>query len=944
MNENDINFDWISSVIYDNDDLIDFDVDNNLNLTNYNNTDYFEHINDFERFNYSSNDYVNISKLGIYEDIYTLCYFNNTYLFYEEGSLGTIYVLNDTLDLIDTIINPVNVEYSDLNTESVCTDGVFLFDYTTTGYLYILDVNFSIINRFSVYQTGITYRAIATYNQRIYFYGKSGSNLYISEFDISGNLIESRDITSYFTSTLVYNDITYFRNHFYLTDTNDDYRIFDKDLNYVGVFDRSYGFTYTEGMYHNGYVFANTYDSGTYYVYVFDEEFNQITSEFIDFKTYYSDSEGLYYAVDNVNISFNQQYFYEDYPDYDFTDDIDGSNPDGFSITEPTNTNVEVISNLDGRIKVLLMNDNTATNRYLVENTFTQIINGYIDWFWYTDSNTDNSNFYLSQSGLGSADYQIGLKSNGHIQYYSGGWNNLDDDVIYSVDTWYHCRLYFNITSADLYIDDDFKSHITPQGTPSYFTKLTFYSENADTGYTTYIDTIDYSWTSEGFFNEIILLNESFDEICSIECDTGNYTINDINTNYNVIINSSQYINDNWSINIDVNQINQNGTFRIFNETNDLLFNDTFDCLTFGYVKYIKYVQYHRNSSHYIIISNMSILSNETKIVGNNGFISYSLDLIDTDIWDFLISSVMTLNGYGRYRLYISNGSYQNESNFICMITDYIELNGSDLEIYLLYDNQIQNPYLILETMNGFYPLSSILINGSTTAWILCDDRGNYYEGSLETSNVNTSTSYFYIQNNKLYYNIEFNDDDLEYIKLSFDIDNIVNENYQLLYATYLNRSDSNLISQFRFKNTDATYLVIDIDYLYDSDIEILNQDKTTSYIEIIISDDDLINDNSTVFGYIEDFTFNYSEQITITIFVNNILNMLIPFMIILPMTFAISYALRNKEGIMNKRVFFPVFVIISIVVYILGFFETWILFSIIISAIAYIIKKRDDL
>jgi len=651
-------------------------------------------------------------------------------------------------------------------------------------------------------------------------------------------------------------------------------------------------------------------------------------------------------------------------------------NMNGFDITDNSeNATYELLDYYEGHINVLNISDYGSSELFGMNVEIDDIDNDTIE-LWFNQQNYGNNYLYIQlyddtthvpfylkftttalniydNDGFSAIYFPIVL-----MQWYllkiqydcslEMAYIYIDNNLIYTSSNWYYSSIYMDYLRIQTNLaHDNIETLFDGLGFIS-FENYTLGMNNNDTyQYNSYEinQNLQYGVEYNGFWNEINIMNENFTEIISIECVNGTYYINDTTTNFNVFFNFSQYVYDTWILNIEINQNLENGTLYVYNESNSLLFSQNFDTNCSGNIKYVKYIQYYQDTNHFIYLLNFSIESNNTKITGNNGFISYELDLIDTTILDTSVSNLLTLDFYGKYRFYLANDTYGNNDIDMYQISNWISSRNQEITLDLInYNLLIQNPYLIIETLNGIYLLNSILINGSSSEWILYDDRGYSYEGSFTSSNINLEDSYFYIQDNRLYFTINYNDTDLEYMKLTFNIQDIDNTNYQLLYATYMNDTNTNYLNQFNLKQNDATYTKITMKSYYDSDIEILEQEKTTTYLEFYISDNDL-QSNQTIYGYFEDFTFNYTDQITIQLFIETILLILVPLMIILAMTITISHTLKSRTDNepLNKKVFFPVFLITSIIVFILGFFETWILFSIILSAIVYIINKRED-
>jgi len=482
---------------------------------------------------------------------------------------------------------------------------------------------------------------------------------------------------------------------------------------------------------------------------------------------------------------------------------------------------------------------------------------------------------------------------------------------------------------------------------------IRLHTRNTQGGYYNYYDAIGFDWLSNysinqnlqygietnGFYNEFILLNESYEEIISISCLNGSYYINGTSIDYNVFFNNSQYIYDSWSISIEINQLYENGTLFIYNESRSLQHIQYFNTNCSGNIKCIKYIQHYQNSIHFINTSNLIMLSNDTMIIGNNGFLLYSLDDLE---WSFEFNDILNITGYGLYRIYATNQNF----SIIYQLSNWIFLNNEEYSIYVGNLNySLVNPYLLVETINGLYLFSNVKICNSETSWILEDDRGYLYDGTLTLFNVESNTSYFYIDiNGVLRFSMNIDDNETEYMLLSFDVQNINNYNYRCIFDSYFDTINTDITRQMRVKHTDASSSNIDLGYGYNSHSETLEQDKTTHIIEFYISDNDLEN-NVNISGSIYAFTFNYSETIGFTVFVDNMLIMLLPMIVILALTITITYEFRdksNKKEFLNKSMFFPIFVLFSIITFIIGMYDVWILFVILIATIVYLILKKD--
>lgn len=950
VNENDVNFSWITTIIYDDSNPSNFNVDDTLNLTTYNGTDYYEHVENLNSHNYTNFYYTNGNYLTVLEFVaHDLVFYNDTFYVFKSETINDVEIFDVEFNSINNITNSL-VDIFDV-IESVARDDnyFYVFGYSYPIYKVVRlnnDLNYvNTILQLEVSGLYKSFKSITYFNNSIYIGCHYDVSNVIFRYDLVGNLLETIDISSYVVGTDNFM-FEYYMNHFYLYDKYyDDVDIFSANFTHLSFLNRSFSNHFRNMYIKNDLVFY--IDDFNVYLHVLNLTFE--SKSHYDICDYYPHDNGfnnLFDGVSNLNFTVNQQTalgFMNSIHGFDFDNDTIGTNPSGWTVSEPASTNISIES---------LSSNNTAyidcesgTGYPYMSYNFGSITSGMFD-YWIYPLQVDKYIINEVSEGVFTSGnyYSIACKNDGHFGYYGAlGWSNFDIDMTYSANTWYHLKLVFNTSYANVYVNDVYKSNVSLRGSLTYFDHFTFRTINAISS-KCYFDNVSFSWYSldVGYVNSIHNewnFTNDFDTLLSIEFMDGSYFINDVNTTFDIY---SQSIG-NWSINIDINQLTESGILRIFNESNYLLYSENFSSLTFGYIQYIKYSQYYIDSDNYVYISNTSVYSNDTMIYGSSGFLSYVIDLVDVFTWVFSSHPVLTINAYGRYRFYLSNDTYGSENAFIYPITSYIDFRDDDVNFNLKYLNfNLSNPHLIVETINGLYKLNNIKIAGSSTSWTLYDNRGYFYNGNLDTSNINVSESNFYILSGKLYFQITYDDSNEEYMQLTFDIENINNENYQLIYSSFLNDSSTSLINQIILYNFDGSSNEIDLGYLYCSDIEILNQDKITSQVRFLISDVDT-QDNKTISGYINGFTFNYSGQITISLFTNQMIIMLIPLIIILSFTFGITYVLKDKkkESILNKSLFFPIFFISSILVFIFGFYDTWILFVLIIAGITYYINKK---
>lgn len=974
-NENDIEFEFMQNWIYD-EIPYNFTYDNeSLNPTYYNNSDYLEHLNYFDEkyYDYLTTPYItdNVYDLdgsGVYYPL-DLVHMKDYYILVTSHTYyNDLLIYQENFEFLYNVDNPI-YDNDASNFHGSTTDGrnlyILSYVYSLSVYeCFVLyfedDLNFTLINSFILQDIGAGYypRDIAFLNNSIYVaLDHSHTDFKICQFDFNGNIINIydslTDITDYSASISYYNDLIY------LVDLNDDdVHVYNIMLEHVKEYEREIhclnSYIYNDMFFswdYNDEYFPTGSDTSTFYVYNMTFEQENIYPEI----SYFPDNNGLFDSVNNVNISMNLNTNSIGYynSSFGFDDDIIGLNPNNFIINEEGG-NISVISQLDYHKKVLMIDDTSNTNELSIINEIDDVTNGTIEYYIQSNDTTKNSGFSALQNDV----FIFSLSYfNNYLWYWDGMWHT--SGVSVSSNEWIRISISFECTSNlyyDLnqyhwcfYINDVRYGNYSFGSNVSYIDAIQYRVLDSAVA-KTYIDAIGYSWDynynindnlyydidNAFFHNAIIFLSENNEEIINIECNSGAYYINYTDINYNIYFSNESYIYDNWTVNIIIEQEYQNGSIYFYNESNDLLFEYTFSCNISDNIKFIKYKQYYTNSFYYIYVNNVIVYSNSTAISGNNGFVSYEMNI---PLWSTEYSKIQ-INGYGRYRLWLFNDSYYENCSMLQISSWFTVYDISMIELYI--QNNIEFPYLIVESLNGIYLFGNILIYRVSQDCLLSDSRGYIYVGNFNSLNVNVTQSYFEVIDNYLYFEMYCDDSNEEYIELSFDIINVNNENYQMLYSTYLNTSYLENC-YIRLQNSDLSSTILYISQYYDSNVEILNQDKITSKIYFHISDDDMLL-NNTIAGYIESFIFNYAESILIDIFIEYMLIGLIPIIIIIAISFTIAYVFRkNEKDIVNKDLFFPIFLIVSFIVFIFGFFDLWVMFSIVISGVSYSVYKSES-
>lgn len=250
----------------------------------------------------------------------------------------------------------------------------------------------------------------------------------------------------------------------------------------------------------------------------------------------YTFSENILYDSDNVmyNDSFNmraQESYTGHYnATHSFENEVIGAidlEIAFFSYKSGTiGGNISVVSEYEGHNKVLRYYKDSTANLYTLYNYYEHQTEGIIEFWWLT--NDINANQILQIGETPAESIYIRFDAGGNIKYYDGVWNNLL--IGYEIDTWYHIKLEFNLTTGDpatnwwncwingieygVFVDGFY-------GNPTHFGTFTMYGYSAAHDYSYYIDAVGYSWDS--FYNisdniiPLVEVNDSIQEVNKFE-------------------------------------------------------------------------------------------------------------------------------------------------------------------------------------------------------------------------------------------------------------------------------------------------------------------------------------------------------------------------------------------------------------------------------------------
>ncbi len=178
---------------------------------------------------------------------------------------------------------------------------------------------------------------------------------------------------------------------------------------------------------------------------------------------------------------------------YSFTDDIIGTEPEGWVSDNGVDCTTTIIDQLDGHQKVLNINDSNNSDYAEIYNSFSAQITGSIEW-WQYSTNVVNRFQILMDDVLSTTGITLRLVSDNY-QSIDGNGDPIASVIL--IDNWYHHRIDFDCVSDtfDWYINDILELDDTPfLNNLNEISKITLLTYSLSTDYYTYFDGIGYSW------------------------------------------------------------------------------------------------------------------------------------------------------------------------------------------------------------------------------------------------------------------------------------------------------------------------------------------------------------------------------------------------------------------------------------------------------------------
>jgi len=385
---------------------------------------------------------------------------------------------------------------------------------------------------------------------------------------------------------------------------------------------------------------------------------------------------------------------------------------------------------------------------------------------------------------------------------------------------------------------------------------------------------------------------------------------------YNTLL-SGLTIDEYYEINAYINYYDESVILMFFI---DGIYEDTyyFPLMTYGKegVNWIELDLYGNNAvtEIYMKLDYVGIYLNGSSIVDN----AYGFNAVDfnnpTGNWNYAEQNLFSFNGNGNYTLikceqFLGFSYYGGYADIILNSREY---DGTELFYNTIerMDYDYDDPSLVafLDVNDIFYNITKIEVEG-----VYLVEGVNSYYPTMTYSNINVNESYFYGVGNSLRFKLLYDDSNLEYIRIDFNIPNNLAEDRS---GRFMGDRNGNF-AQFRFIFTDASYSGLDVPISYYTQSIIFDQSKILDKFALLITDnDDYDGGNCT--GYITAITLVWNPDIALTITSLNLLGMITILLIIIIPTLVFSRRLGSKVVI-------PILLLMSLLCVTNGLIPVWL-------------------
>lgn len=328
----------------------------------------------------------------------------------------------------------------------------------------------------------------------------------------------------------------------------------------------------------------------------------------------------------------------------------------------------------------------------------------------------------------------------------------------------------------------------------------------------------------------------------------------------------------------------------------------------------------------YTDLNYIGVYDNTSSLSDSFGSLIY--EDFDNSTWNQEEHYMFDVELEGNCSIAISGSCYNPPSNsYSENIADFDFYNGS--YSYNLVDIAIPNGNELTDYYLTFVSNSSLEVSNFSLYGILADSGSDYAYLDFSYYGANLTISYFYVQDEKLYFSMTTESDGAEYIVGTFDFQNYLCANRSFRFIGY--RSIG--IEAFGYSDyTDATSSTYEILPKQNSFNLIMPQEKEVSQFRVVITDVDDLTYNTTTTGYFTSFTLVYYTDLGLEIIFTNFSTAMIPLMLIFGLALMLA-------GVYKQNILIPILVVVlSFLCWMTSLIPLWLLFIMIVTGTGFLV------
>ena len=329
-----------------------------------------------------------------------------------------------------------------------------------------------------------------------------------------------------------------------------------------------------------------------------------------------------------------------------------------------------------------------------------------------------------------------------------------------------------------------------------------------------------------------------------------------------------------------------------------------------------------------IHLDNIGVYVNGRSIVRDFGYLDYNniINVAQFYFTDYTYAQVIASSNDLGVSFISDDIIYEHIMPYIFNINVFTNdtLKGRHLLDFNFWESE---KYVLLPGIRFFFTERTEIFNFTWNKPFMLDN-SNEYLLDFDTSMDNTS--YFYVCESgclRFYHNVKY--DSLEYIQATFDIINTNILNHSLQHSIF-KKGISDGILRLNYSD-DTSTLIYFKNYPVSGNLVL--PDKVLNQFILLISDNDLY-DNANTTGGIDTLILRYIPDWTLEIDTVSFLYALIPLIVIIVVSVLISQVL-------GKESFVALMLIMTILLFLVGYIPTWLTFITSISLVFLMFTKR---